>query len=107
NGSSYIKAFEVGHLSNFIYNSLTGYRSVSMNENGHCLLLLSLRLRFNFGSYKAFNHRIHRFKVRGVRGKLEVNLFVVDADDITGKAKVILHVTVSHGEIRFGGTFKF
>src|SRR5690554_502586 len=35
-----------------------------------------------------------------------MHLLVVDANNITGKAHVVLHVPIPHSEVRFGRTFK-
>jgi hypothetical protein len=63
-------------------------------------------LVFDLGPHKAFDHRVHRLQVRGIRSQLQVDFLAAAGRYLRRVAHVVLHVAVAHGEVGHGGAFE-
>ena len=93
-------AVELRHVERLRHNALPDESAVAVDYHRQYLFpLLRVIDQALKGTRFALHHRRHRFEVAGVRGEVDAHLAAVDRGAGVVKTEVILHVTVTVGDL--------
>src|SRR5438270_10341006 len=88
-------AFQIGHIESLGYDSLSGERGVTMNEQGQKLVAAFCSRPILLSSRTAHGHRIHCLKMTGIRYQMNVDFCTRASHVSAGCTHVILHIATA------------
>ena len=93
-----------GQCQGFHHHALAGKGGVAVHQYRQYLLTQRVATAIHAGAHRAFDHGVHNFKVRGVKGQRQVHRPTLGAD-IGAIALVVFYVAT--GQLFGGGVVEF
>ena len=78
-----------------------------MDQNGQYFAVVLVVQQITLSAYKAFQHRIYRFEVGGVRDQVEINFLASGGIHLARETEVVLYISVPKTQVGIGDAFKF